>query len=239
MKRILITLVKDLRKDEYEGKRRLTYQRLDPLVFHESNSSAPQVKAAKADYSSLFSITPTASSEVDDDFNPSLVQELVDRLDGPVIIPLTQLEKSTLAALAQATLEVEESRRSLDLCGLRYLISIRQFANRDRIVATPGTGTPEKPRDLDLPNMPLPKAKISFRNIVWATHRESDQVLLQSATASCENNKMTIDDAKRLGVFLWLRSQDDIVRKQTKRTDNPAKSARSCSSQPFHGTRGT
>lgn len=210
VKRILITLVKDLRKDEYEGRKRLKYHRLDPLAFHESNATTQQVKAAKTDYSSLFSVTPTASSELDDEFDEPLVQELVDRLDGPVSIPLTQLEKATLAALAQATLEVEESRRSLDICGLRYLISIRQFANRERIVLAHGADTPDKPHDPDLPNMPLPKAKISFRNIVWATHSESHQVLLQAATASCENNKMMMDDAKRLGVFLWLRSQDDI-----------------------------
>lgn len=217
VKSILVTLVKDLRRDDINGKRRLTYQRLDPLAFHQSNATAPQVKSAKVDYSSLFSVTPTVTSEVDDEFNGQLVQELVDRLDGPVAVPLTQLEKSTLAALAQATLEVDESRRSLDLCGLRYLISIRQFANRERIVSSQGGGetidrVADKARDdPELPNMPLPKAKISFRNIVWATHSESHHVLLQAATASCENNKMSMEDAKRLGVFLWLRSQEDIV----------------------------
>lgn len=52
--------------------------------------------------------------------------------------------------------------------------------------------------------------RISFRNIVWATHSESHEVLLQAATASCENGKMTWDDAKRLGVFLWLRNPETL-----------------------------
>lgn len=136
----------------------------------------------------------------------------MDRLDGPVIMPLTVNEKSSLAALAQATLEVERSRRSLDICGLRYLISIRMFVNHDRLSGPSGATTPAPQRGgLELPNQLRPRPKISFRNIVWATHSESNEVLLQAATESCENGKMMWADAKRLGVFLWLRSPEAIV----------------------------
>ncbi|WOO80078.1 Regulator of V-ATPase in vacuolar membrane protein 1 [Vanrija pseudolonga] len=210
VKRILCTLVKDIREDEVDGKRRLVFQRLDPLEFHTTSSKPKKAKEA-TDYSNLFTFTPTVTSDDDDPFNADLVQELVDKIDGPVKIPLSQGEKSLLAALAQATLEVEQSRRSLDLCGLRYLISIRTFVNRDRRAAgqqsgavTPRGGVP------GLPPPPVTHARISFRNIVWATHSESQEVLLQAAGQACENNKMMWEDAKRLGIFLWLKSTDAI-----------------------------
>jgi hypothetical protein len=57
--------------------------------------------------------------------------------------------------------------------------------------------------------------KISFRNIVWATHSESQDLLLSAATECCDNGKMLWPDAKRLGVFLWLKSSDTIVRLRT------------------------
>lgn len=140
-----------------------------------------------------------------------MVDDLIDRLDGPVIMPLTANEKSSLASLAQATLEVERSRRSLDICGLRYLISIRMFVNHDRLSGASGAATPAVHGGVPIPDQLRPKPKISFRNIVWATHSESNEVLLQAATESCENGKMLWADAKRLGVFLWLRSPEAIV----------------------------
>ncbi|BEI81268.1 hypothetical protein CcaverHIS002_0204280 [Cutaneotrichosporon cavernicola] len=209
VKNILVTLVKDMRKCEDEGRRRLIYQRLDPLAFHQSNAVRQQ-KVTKTDYSSLFSIVPSEDPTDDDEFTESVVQDLIERLDGPVVIPLDQVEKSSLAALAQAVLEVEASRRSLDICGLRYLISIRAFANRDRRTALSGAATP---LPIPIPEeglRPTAHSRISFRNIVWATHSESQVVLLQAATASTENNKMMWEDAKRLGVFLWLRNQEEI-----------------------------
>jgi hypothetical protein len=224
VKQILCTLTKNLRECEQEGRKRLVYDRLDPLDFHTSKRPSAQATKA-ADYSSLFAVTPTVAAEDDDEFSAAVVQELIDLLDSSVQIPLNQSEKSTLAALAQATLEVEQSRRSLDVCGLRYLISIRAFVNRDRRGASSGTATPatghliapraleRRPSDDVLPAKLRPAktiSRISFRNIVWATHSESNEVLLQAATASCENGKMTWADAKRLGVFLWMKSQDAI-----------------------------
>lgn len=203
------------------------YDRLDPLDFHTPKSAISKTVKPTTDYSSLFEITPATATVDDDEFDETVVTELIERLDGSVMIPLTHEEKSNLAALAQATLEVEQSRRSLDICGLRYLISIRTFVNRDRRGATSGSATPavndilgvELPRAAGHSTPPLADgqlsparaiARISFRNIVWATHSESHEVLLQAATASCNDNKMTWEDAKRLGVFLWLKNQETI-----------------------------
>lgn len=97
---------------------------------------------------------------------------------------------------------MERQRRSLDKCGLRYLISIRMAANR--LLGQERTGT-------QVNGVTEVPPKISFRNIVWATHSESQELLLTAATECCENGKMSWSDAKRLGVFLWLKSPDTIV----------------------------
>jgi hypothetical protein len=55
------------------------------------------------------------------------------------------------------------------------------------------------------------RSRLSFRNIVWALHSESEDILLQAATDSCTNGKMVWSDAKRLGTFLWLKNTDTIV----------------------------
>lgn len=47
---------------------------------------------------------------------------------------------------------------------------------------------------------------------MWATHSDSQEVLLSAATECCEGGKMTWGDAKRLGVFLWLKNQEVVVR---------------------------
>jgi hypothetical protein len=47
--------------------------------------------------------------------------------------------------------------------------------------------------------------------MVWAFHSESQEILLQASVAACEG-KMNLMDAKALGVFLWLKSLDSVVR---------------------------
>lgn len=110
-----------------------------------------------------------------------------------------------------AYIKAERQRRSLDKCGLRYLISIGMAVNNvtRRADANGSTSTSEAMR-------------ISFRNFVWATHSESQDLLLSAATECCENGKMLWDDAKRLGVFLWLRSSETLVREGRKSVDADA-----------------
>jgi hypothetical protein len=166
-------------------------------------------------YDGLFNAVSNGIVEEDKElFCDRLVAELIDRLDGTVYVPLSQAEKSLLATVAQATLEVERQRRALDLCGLRYLLSIRMFVNQNRRGGTNGTATPAS--GLQTPGGGLThRIRLSFRYIVWATHSESQDVLLSAATECCHNGNMMWPDAKRLGVFLWLKSADAIVRSST------------------------
>jgi len=66
--------------------------------------------------------------------------------------------------------------------------------------ATPGSGHSRHHR-----------TRLAFRNIVWALHSDSQDILLSAATECCHDGKMLWQDAKRLGVFLWLKSSDTLV----------------------------
>jgi hypothetical protein len=98
-------------------------------------------------------------------------------------------------------LEVEQQRRALDLCGLRYLISVELLASHFR-----RHDANDRPADIS-----MHQHRLSFRNIVWASHSESQDMLLTASTKYCTNSKMMWNDAKALGVFLWLKSPEVIV----------------------------
>ena len=224
VKSILTQLLDDLKSCKEDGRKRLRYQRLDPSAFFTTKKLAMKKDLIKGKYDGLFDATPVEQEDDDDDqdFPPRLVNELIDRLDGPVRIPLNQTEKSLLATVAQATLEVERQRRSLDLCGLRFLLSIRMYVNRHRRSIS-GSATPSAVRSINgvtplpssrsISNQETDQDRLSFRNVVWAMHSESQDVLLSAANETCRDGKMTWKDANTLGVFCWLRSTE-VVKSQ-------------------------
>jgi hypothetical protein len=141
------------------------------------------------------------SSDDDGGFNENTVQDLTKRLQGPVEIQLTAHDKALLVIVVEGTYQVEQQRRALDLCGLRYLISVELLASHFRRHEPNGSSSNSAPH----------QHRLSFRNIVWASHSESQDMLLNASTNYCSNKKMMWDDAKALGVFLWLNSTEVIV----------------------------
>ncbi|ODO01962.1 WD-repeat protein [Cryptococcus wingfieldii CBS 7118] len=208
VKSILERLVKALKECQEEGKTRLRFERLDPIEFYSSKVASKPVKACGNSDQSI--VTDPYNSEEEDDFSPKTVSDLVDRLHGPVDIPLDDATKSFLATVAQVTLEVKRQRRSLDICGMRYLTSIRMSVNWDRIHKTSGNVTPPSGTGLgqNLGASGKGASHLSFRNIVWAMHSESQDILMEAATQCCSNGKMVWKDAKKFGVFLWLKSAE-------------------------------
>ncbi|OCF41725.1 hypothetical protein I317_04429 [Kwoniella heveanensis CBS 569] len=191
VKNILLQLDRSLHDCQEEGKKRLRFPRLEPSEFYSRKKVANAAKAVSPPIR-LTLVSKLTYLEDDDDFTDRVVSDLIQRLNGPVAMPLTAPEKSFLATVIQATLEAEQQRRSLDICGMRYLISLRMYVNWDR----------------------LRKHHFSFRNIVWATHSESHDLLLSASTQTCDNAKMLWEDAKRMGVFLWLKPGEASYRTQ-------------------------
>lgn len=54
------------------------------------------------------------------------------------------------------------------------------------------------------------RERLRYRDMVWAFHSESQEILLAASTAAC-GNKMKWNDAKALGLFLWLSSTESLV----------------------------
>lgn len=102
--------------------------------------------------------------------------------------------------------QIEEQRRALDANGLRYLISMRSFYILNTRVSSPGTF--EEP-EISVKQKGR-RERLRYRDIVWAFHSESQEILLTASTAAC-GGKMTWSDARALGVFLWLTSVDSMV----------------------------
>ncbi|WVQ94063.1 hypothetical protein IAU59_001141 [Kwoniella sp. CBS 9459] len=216
VKNILLQLDRSLRDCQEEGRKRLRFPRLDPAEFYSRKKIRKAVKSTTNKYDGLFDAVQPTIEEDDDDFTERVVSELIHRLNGSVTMPLTSPEKSFLATVIQATLEAEQQRRSLDICGMRYLISLRMYVNWDRLssagtdtmstAATSTTVSHSVSGDAGVAGRQ--KHHFSFRNIVWATHSESHDLLLSASTQTCNNGKMMWEDAKRMGVFLWLKPGD-------------------------------
>lgn len=76
-------------------------------------------------------------------------------------------------------------------------------------------------RRLSIPNSPASNGALSgqlqkrerlrYRDMIWAFHSESQDLLLSASVAACDGQKMRWSDARALGVFLWLRSLDTMV----------------------------
>ena len=58
------------------------------------------------------------------------------------------------------------------------------------------------------------RARLRFRDMIWAFHSETQGLLLSASLAACQG-KMTWSDARALGVFLWLNSVESMVCKDT------------------------
>lgn len=96
--------------------------------------------------------------------------------------------------------QVGEHRRALDNSGLRYLIAMRSFflsQSHQRALACEGIQRQHGHR-------------LRYREIVWAFHSESQEILLQDSIDAC-TSKITWLTARALGTFLWLRSRESLV----------------------------
>jgi hypothetical protein len=107
--------------------------------------------------------------------------------------------------------QIDEQRRALDANGLRYLTSMRSFyilnsrsESSSTHVASVRDGSARAPER---------RERLRYRDMIWAFHSESQGILLQASVAACDG-KMNLMDAKALGVFLWLKSLDSVVRLQ-------------------------
>ena len=54
------------------------------------------------------------------------------------------------------------------------------------------------------------RERLRYRDMIWAFHSESQDLLLSTSVAAC-GGKMCWPDARALGVFTWMRPGDAMV----------------------------
>lgn len=120
---------------------------------------------------------------------------------------LSKLEHAHLAVVVQTVYEVQRQRGALDANGLRYLISMRSFFiyHEVRLPGGAGTGAATAATSSALP-------RLKYRDVVWAYHSEDQELLLEESTKACPGGRLSWDNAKALGLFLWLKSPDQLAR---------------------------
>ncbi|KAJ7596877.1 RAVE protein 1 C terminal-domain-containing protein [Mycena floridula] len=154
-------------------------------------------------YTMLFN-SPEVIDESDDEaFSRPVVVKLIEDLETRPLPHLTPNEQAHLMVLIQTTLEIEEQRRSLDSNGLRYLISMRSFYILNHRASAPGS--PESGGNVRRGTGR--RERLRYRDMIWAFHSESQDLLLNASTTAC-NGKMCWSDARALGISIWLSSID-------------------------------
>ncbi|KAK7207073.1 RAVE protein 1 C terminal-domain-containing protein [Myxozyma melibiosi] len=136
-------------------------------------------------YSKLFS--NGNFDEVDySTFSEKVAENLSDYLKRLSLPYLTSHQQISLTAMVEAMGQVEEHRRSLDENGIRYFLAFRLFVlHRDSMLQMP------------------------YRDHTWAFHSESQEILVDLVSRSF-NGRMTWQQAKETGIFMWLKSQDAL-----------------------------
>ncbi|KAH8998842.1 RAVE protein 1 C terminal-domain-containing protein [Lactarius hatsudake] len=183
--------------------------RMSPIpISHylkRSRVSSPVIGSHRRQYSSLFNGLDETDEPEDQGFSRPLIERLLDHLETTPLPHLTPNEHAHLLVLIRAVLEVDESRRALDANGLRYLISMRSFYILNQRASTPSS--PESRGAVS--RRSGWRARLRFRDIMWAFHSETQGLLLSASLAACQG-KMTWSDARALGVFLWLNSVESM-----------------------------
>ena len=59
-----------------------------------------------------------------------------------------------------------------------------------------------------------PRQRLRYRDMIWAFHSESQELLLSTSMSAC-GGKMCWPDARALGVFIWMRAGDAMVSRRT------------------------
>ena len=118
---------------------------------------------------------------------------LNENLSRVTLPQLSSQEQFRLAGTVECVATVEKHRRAMDDNAARYLLFFRQHMLRK---AQGGAN----------------KNMVSWREIVWAFHSESQDILSDLVSRQF-NSKMTWKSAKESGIFMWLSDTNAIVSK--------------------------
>ncbi|KAJ7706334.1 WD repeat-containing protein [Mycena rosella] len=198
VKDIIVNLARDICDS---SKARVDWASIPIESFLRKETARGSSSGHKKRYTLLFNGPEQKDDDEEEGFSRALVGRLIETLESNPLPHLTPNEQAHLLVLIQTTLEIDEQRRALDANGLRYLISMRSFYILNHRASAPGS--PESHNTI--PRQTGRRERLRYRDMVWAFHSESQDLLLSASTAAC-NGKMCWSDARALGVSIWLNS---------------------------------
>ncbi|KAG6832276.1 hypothetical protein H0H92_003509 [Tricholoma furcatifolium] len=205
VKKIIVNLSRDLAlrvKDRRNTP--WTSLPLESFFNKDSSISLEQATAARQKYTTLFTVSDQ-KEKTEESFNRSLALGLIEALETYPLPHLSPNEQAHLITLVQTTLEIDEQRRALDSNGLRYLISMRSF-----FILNHRASAPSSPQSKGaVPISPGRRERLRYRDMIWAFHSESQDLLLQASAAAC-NGKLGWSNARAVGISIWLTSVDAL-----------------------------
>ncbi|KAJ7783622.1 RAVE protein 1 C terminal-domain-containing protein [Mycena maculata] len=200
-----VELVKDiivnLARDISAAKPMMAWTSMPTESFLRKETSRGSNSGHKKRYTLLFNGPEQKHDDEEEGFSRGLVNHLIETLEGSPLPHFTPNEQAHLLVLIQTTLEIDEQRRALDSNGLRYLISMRSFYILNHRASAPGSPQSHN----TIPRQTGRRERLRYRDMMWAFHSESQDLLLSASTAAC-NGKMCWADARALGLSIWLNS---------------------------------
>jgi hypothetical protein len=131
----------------------------------------------------------------DDGESGSVTEDLAAQLNdilAKISIPqLSSLEQIRLADIVECVATVERHRRSMDDNAARYLLFFRQHMLRKS-------------------QAPSEQVSITWREIVWAFHSVSQDILVDLVSRQF-HGKMLWEHARESGVFMWMTDLAALV----------------------------
>ncbi|KAG5715648.1 Regulator of V-ATPase in vacuolar membrane protein 1 [Termitomyces sp. T112] len=205
VKDIIVNLSKDVAASTRDHSR-IQRTSLPVESFFKTDSAIISVSVQRKGYTSLFeNPSEPRQQESEEGFSRSLVLDLLEALETHPLPHLTPNEQSHLLTLIQTTLEIDEQRRALDSNGLRYLISMRSFYILNHRSSVPSSPQSEGAQ-LRASGR---RERLRYRDMIWAFHSESQDLLLNASSLACDG-KLGWIDARAVGIPIWLTSVDTL-----------------------------
>lgn len=133
---------------------------------------------------------PLEESDDTESFSANVAAAINERLTKIGLSQLSGHEQIQLADIIECAGFVEEHRRSLDDNGARFMLFFRQHALR-------------KGRTNEI--------QLTWREIVWAYHSTSQDILLDFVTRQYHGS-VRWEHARESGMFMWLTDHHVVVR---------------------------
>ncbi|KAF9550360.1 regulator of (H+)-ATPase in vacuolar membrane [Mortierella hygrophila] len=152
-------------------------------------------KPTKTDHNDLFlSGNDFKGSDESKFLNDSTSREMIEFLTRVSLVGLSKNAQLQLSAFIEGFAKIDQQHGTIDDNGLRFLLHVRRFNYLSYILPSPQRPT-----------------MLGYRDITWAYHSESQDLLLDFCVNSLKN-PMTWPEAKSLGLFLWMRKKDAMIK---------------------------